>query len=144
MKCMRSGAPRTWSASRGKTPKPNESRESFERSSRVSFTSRSAGTSVPTGSACRSESLAGAEDRKSTRLNSSHSQISYAVFCLKKKTVLVYIHSVFHMNNDEFPLAYHITWTTYGTWLPGDDRGWVKKGSSAVQPPDPEWRQIAE
>src|SRR5688572_31401522 len=27
----------------------------------------------------------GVEDRKSTRLNSSHSQISYAVFCLKKK-----------------------------------------------------------
>src|SRR2546430_4247514 len=27
----------------------------------------------------------GNEDRKSTRLNSSHSQISYAVFCLKKK-----------------------------------------------------------
>src|SRR5688572_30863364 len=27
------------------------------------------------------------EDRKSTRLNSSHSQISYAVFCLKKKTI---------------------------------------------------------
>src|SRR5689334_24094646 len=26
------------------------------------------------------------EDRKSTRLNSSHSSISYAVFCLKKKT----------------------------------------------------------
>src|SRR2546430_12432140 len=26
-------------------------------------------------------------DRKSTRLNSSHSQISYAVFCLKKKKV---------------------------------------------------------
>src|SRR5688572_32021548 len=29
--------------------------------------------------------LAQGEDRKSTRLNSSHSQISYAVFCLKKK-----------------------------------------------------------
>src|SRR2546427_6246136 len=29
-------------------------------------------------------------DRKSTRLNSSHSQISYAVFCLKKKTISVY------------------------------------------------------
>src|SRR5256886_5582741 len=28
-----------------------------------------------------------AEDRKSTRLNSSHSQISYAVFCLKQKIV---------------------------------------------------------
>src|SRR5260221_5046606 len=27
----------------------------------------------------------GAEDRKSTRLNSSHTVISYAVFCLKKK-----------------------------------------------------------
>src|SRR5690348_17857758 len=27
-----------------------------------------------------------AEDRKSTRLNSSHPSISYAVFCLKKKT----------------------------------------------------------
>src|SRR2546430_8207118 len=27
----------------------------------------------------------GGKDRKSTRLNSSHSQISYAVFCLKKK-----------------------------------------------------------
>src|SRR5204863_8013989 len=27
----------------------------------------------------------GAEDRKSTRLNSSHVEISYAVFCLKKK-----------------------------------------------------------
>src|SRR2546428_6037365 len=27
------------------------------------------------------------KDRKSTRLNSSHDQISYAVFCLKKKTI---------------------------------------------------------
>src|SRR3712207_8959581 len=30
-------------------------------------------------------SLAEARDRKSTRLNSSHANISYAVFCLKKK-----------------------------------------------------------
>src|SRR3712207_8044553 len=29
-------------------------------------------------------------DRKSTRLNSSHANISYAVFCLKKKKYLVY------------------------------------------------------
>src|SRR3712207_8008075 len=28
------------------------------------------------------------EDRKSTRLNSSHANISYAVFCLKKKNIL--------------------------------------------------------
>src|SRR3972149_10831992 len=34
---------------------------------------------------CRRRHRQGAEDRKSTRLNSSHSQISYAVFCLKKK-----------------------------------------------------------
>src|SRR3712207_8113708 len=31
-----------------------------------------------------------AEDRKSTRLNSSHANISYAVFCLKKKKKLRY------------------------------------------------------
>src|SRR6266853_5986989 len=33
-------------------------------------------------------------DRKSTRLNSSHSQISYAVFCLKKKKS-----TTFHLQN---------------------------------------------
>src|SRR2546430_12885045 len=32
-----------------------------------------------------SQQVASRQDRKSTRLNSSHSQISYAVFCLKKK-----------------------------------------------------------
>src|SRR5207245_9032442 len=32
-------------------------------------------------------------DRKSTRLNSSHGSISYAVFCLKKKTVSSYMYS---------------------------------------------------
>src|SRR2546430_12529941 len=31
----------------------------------------------------------GLGDRKSTRLNSSHSQISYAVFCLKKKNFTI-------------------------------------------------------
>jgi hypothetical protein len=25
-------------------------------------------------------------------------------------------------------LGYHITWTTYGTWLQGDERGYVKDG----------------
>src|SRR5712664_2572444 len=37
-----------------------------------------------TGATRKLEGLA--RDRKSTRLNSSHDQISYAVFCLKKKT----------------------------------------------------------
>src|SRR5256886_6745916 len=35
-----------------------------------------------------------ARDRKSTRLNSSHSQNSYAVFCLKKKIYKYIIHSL--------------------------------------------------
>src|SRR2546427_9430889 len=34
-------------------------------------------------------------DRKSTRLNSSHSQISYAVFCLKKKKkIQIFMHNL--------------------------------------------------
>jgi REP element-mobilizing transposase RayT len=32
------------------------------------------------------------------------------------------------------PLAYFLTWTTYGTWLPGDDRGWVQSGRGVQQP----------
>src|SRR2546427_9207923 len=44
------------------------------------------------------------EDRKSTRLNSSHSQISYAVFCLKKKK-----------KNNQMLTVKHINVTTYIT-----------------------------
>src|SRR2546427_5410044 len=40
---------------------------------------------VPRKEILRRVSEAAQRDRKSTRLNSSHSQISYAVFCLKKK-----------------------------------------------------------
>src|SRR5438105_12558728 len=36
-------------------------------------------------SSCRSRTGSRHQDRKSTRLNSSHEWISYAVFCLKKK-----------------------------------------------------------
>src|SRR5688572_32356791 len=39
----------------------------------------------PGGERGRPPRLLAGKDRKSTRLNSSHSQISYAVFCLKKK-----------------------------------------------------------
>src|SRR3712207_6853514 len=39
----------------------------------------------PPGEGPRLPHRAGGEDRKSTRLNSSHANISYAVFCLKKK-----------------------------------------------------------
>lgn len=40
-------------------------------------------------------------------------------------------------------IAYHIVWTTYGTWLPGDARGWVKKGTLGIQGPDPKREQQA-
>jgi REP element-mobilizing transposase RayT len=35
--------------------------------------------------------------------------------------------------NDE-PLAFFLTWTTYGSWLPGDERGWVKWHDGFQQP----------
>src|SRR5436309_12724766 len=37
-------------------------------------------------------------DRKSTRLNSSHVKISYAVFCLKKKKKIITTKNAFHNN----------------------------------------------
>jgi REP element-mobilizing transposase RayT len=40
-------------------------------------------------------------------------------------------------------LAYHLVWTTYGTWLPGDWRGWVQKGTLGIQQPDPKLEQAA-
>src|SRR2546430_13265739 len=42
-------------------------------------------------------------DRKSTRLNSSHSQISYAVFCLKKKTRQIHQTSQLRTRTQESP-----------------------------------------
>src|SRR3712207_3233737 len=39
-------------------------------------------------------------DRKSTRLNSSHANISYAVFCLKKKSIITYTLPLFFFFND--------------------------------------------
>src|SRR5688572_32295489 len=47
-------------------------------------------------------------DRKSTRLNSSHSQISYAVFCLKKKKTkrTIYNHSSFNNHIILFPFKH--------------------------------------
>src|SRR2546430_12561657 len=64
---------------------------------------------------------ASSRDRKSTRLNSSHSQISYAVFCLKKKKN----YSRYHFPN--FQLAVRDT----------DQRpiGRIVERQTAVQPP---------
>ena len=41
---------------------------------------------------------------------------------------------------NEATLAYFLTWTTYGTWLPGDERGWVK-WHGGFQPPSEPLRQ---
>src|SRR3712207_7397354 len=45
-------------------------------------------------------------DRKSTRLNSSHANISYAVFCLKKKKKLISIDKSFDLLSSRF---FHLT-----------------------------------
>lgn len=39
------------------------------------------------------------------------------------------------------PIAYFLTWTCYGTWLPGDERGWTKwhKGEKLPQPLLADW-----
>ncbi|MCC6909210.1 MAG: transposase [Phycisphaerales bacterium] len=34
------------------------------------------------------------------------------------------------------PLAYFISWTTKGTWLHGDERGFVERGKAGIQEPD--------
>jgi hypothetical protein len=42
------------------------------------------------------------------------------------------------------PLAYFFTWTTYGTWLPGDDRGWVDGATHQLHvTPSPERQEQA-
>src|SRR3712207_8122412 len=45
-------------------------------------------------------------DRKSTRLNSSHANISYAVFCLKKKTTHSERGSAYRPTHDRFSSPY--------------------------------------
>src|SRR5258708_21748932 len=52
------------------------------------------GNLVPTFGWRRDEVIDRSGDRKSTRLNSSHQIISYAVFCLKKKKKSPNIHSL--------------------------------------------------
>src|SRR5690349_23029707 len=57
------------------------------RSRRLRSTATSCGShwSSPRPGRSGPRSITGCRDRKSTRLNSSHVEISYAVFCLKKK-----------------------------------------------------------
>src|SRR5256885_11736720 len=55
------------------------------------------------------------QDRKSTRLNSSHLVISYAVFCLKKKK------DTYYSASDPPPPAHHTRHSTRDTQRKGDD-----------------------
>src|SRR3712207_8522370 len=56
----------------------------------------------------------GREDRKSTRLNSSHANISYAVFCLKKKkNTLMAENYVHHHSSIPHPLSTYSTASAY-------------------------------
>src|SRR5258707_4892465 len=59
----------------------------------LSYTSKPSsreGGDIPTAPPSRKRGRGG-RDRKSTRLNSSHANISYAVFCLKKKKKLHFV-----------------------------------------------------
>src|SRR5690625_5361898 len=48
-------------------------------------------------------------DRKSTRLNSSHVAISYAVFCLKKKNYII-VHTITSIGSDHISVCTTLTW----------------------------------
>src|SRR5256886_4442568 len=63
------------------------------------------------------------KDRKSTRLNSSHSQISYAVFCLKKKTV--------ELDSGELDRAFRMRRGDYRVHLAGERR--VDRGLRGIE-----------
>ena len=48
-----------------------------------------------------------------------------------------------HPFNTGEPLAYFLTWTTYGAWLPGDERGWQRRNEIEIQPPDKLFKEMA-
>src|SRR5260221_5248391 len=55
---------------------------------------------------CLDAAGAGRQDRKSTRLNSSHTVISYAVFCLKKKNKRI-DSNAFRIVSERLPLVHY-------------------------------------
>src|SRR5258705_10112010 len=75
------GAPSTTSANQGSTGSGGNT------TGAPSATSASQGSTGSGGNTTGAPSATSASDRKSTRLNSSHLGISYAVFCLKKKRI---------------------------------------------------------
>src|SRR2546429_3295502 len=71
---------------------------------------------------CSARLSAFSGDRKSTRLNSSHGYISYAVFCLKKKKNLMaggfFLHSVYSFCDACTPVADHLPTSSIARHLP--------------------------
>src|SRR5690242_20930107 len=63
---------------------------------------RPEGAGSPGASRVRRRQGGAVPDRKSTRLNSSHMSISYAVFCLKKKIKIIHTSAVFDLTEDDF------------------------------------------
>ena len=51
------------------------------------------------------------------------------------------VHSTFNTGE---PLAYFLAWTTYGTWLPGDERGRNRKGEREILPPNALFVEMAQ
>src|SRR5689334_5318116 len=75
-------------------------------------------------------------DRKSTRLNSSHSSISYAVFCLKKKTIralapLVEGRILESFTEDMCTFWRHVTGDSQLRWV-GPEKGVIHLATSAI------------
>src|SRR2546430_1874737 len=68
------------------------------------------------------------QDRKSTRLNSSHSQISYAVFCLKKKNKRV--RNLLSVSLQRIKVAHSFLIHFFG--LPLDDAHDLQQGTFAI------------
>jgi len=60
------------------------------------------------------------------RVQSIHSVFKYELFACSAGN--------FMQRSCDDPLAYLLTWTTYGTWLPGDERGWTKRKSGPQLP----------
>src|SRR3712207_7031772 len=57
-------------------------------------------------------------DRKSTRLNSSHANISYAVFCLKKKNLFYSLLFTFHYHSSIYPHIFYLSiLISYNTFI---------------------------
>src|SRR5256885_7833124 len=79
----------------------------------------------PFAATCSAPSLPCCSDRKSTRLNSSHLVISYAVFCLKKKK---HKQTTTHQNEKKRPPCIELPWaycnhqaTYFASYLTGGD-----------------------